>query len=84
MNNVDKVDKSRFWLGAILAILGVVLMFTSLFLPPKGVIDSSALAACGEIFTLAGVLMGLGPYVDYRIRKATVMANKKDSNENNI
>lgn len=77
------MEKHRFWLGAILSILGVALMFVSLFLPPKGVIDSTALAACGEIFTLAGVLMGLGPYVDYRIKKVTAMINKKDLNESN-
>lgn len=75
MNNMDK---HRFWLGAILAILGVLLMFVSMFLPPKGVIDSSSLAASGEIFTLAGVLMGLGPYVDYRIRKITASNDKKE------
>lgn len=77
------MEKHRFWLGAILAILGVLLMFVSMFLPPKGVIDSSSLAASGEIFTLAGVLMGLGPYVDYRIRKVTAITNKKDLNESN-
>lgn len=77
---MEKTESHRFWLGAILAILGVVLMFVSLFLPPKGVIDPSALAASGEIFTLAGVLMGLGPYVDYRIRKITYK-NEINNNE---
>lgn len=78
---MEKTESHRFWLGAILAILGVVLMFVSLFLPPKGVIDSSSLAASGEIFTLAGVLMGLGPYVDYRIRKITAISNKKEQDQ---
>lgn len=76
---MEKTESHRFWLGAILAILGVVLMFVSLFLPPKGVIDPSTLAASGEVFTLAGVLMGLGPYVDYRIRKiSATISNKKE------
>lgn len=77
------MEKHRFWFGAVLALAGVALMFVSLFLPPKGAIDPTALGASGEIFTLAGVLMGLGPYVDYRIRKVTSMTNKKDLNENN-
>lgn len=75
---MEKTESHRFWLGAILAILGVALMFVSLFLPPKGIIDSSALAASGEIFTLAGVLMGIGSYVDYRIRKITALSDKKE------
>ena len=49
----------QLFLGCGLAIVGVILIFTSFFVPPLGIIHSSVLAAIGEIFTFAGALIGI-------------------------
>ena len=47
-----------------MATMGMVLLFISFFFPPMGVIDSSVLAAIGEIFSFSGAVMG----IDYSYR----------------
>ena len=66
---MNKIDERRFWLGSILAILGVALMFTGLFTPPVGEISGSVLGATGEIFLLAGAVLGISSYVDIKMKK---------------
>ena len=48
-----------------LCVFGIVLITTSFFVPPQGVIDSSVLVASGEVFTFSGALMG----IDYKYRR---------------
>ena len=48
-----------------LCVFGTVLITTSFFVPPQGVIDSSVLVASGEVFTFSGALMG----IDYKYRR---------------
>lgn len=48
-------------LGIVLAIMGICLIWTGLFLAPVGEIHPSVLTAVGEAFTFSGALIG----VDY-------------------
>lgn len=46
-------------LSTLLVIFGVLLITTSFFVPPTGVIDPSVLTAFGEILTFSGALIGI-------------------------
>ena len=48
----------------ICAVIGIGLLWTSLFIPPLGIIDASVLAAVGEVLTFSGALVG----IDYSYR----------------
>lgn len=73
---MNKEDK-KYWLGATLCLCGVALLFVSLFLPPVGEISDMVLWGAGEIFTLAGGLLGLDAYFDHKIKKF-IDREKKD------
>lgn len=51
----------------ILAVLGVGLIISAMFVPPKGYIDPTVLMAFGELLTFCAALAGL----DYHSRKVT-------------
>jgi len=67
-------DNKKFWLGATLAILGVVLLFCGMYIEPKGEISGSVLGAVGEVFLLAGSLTAADTYITFKIKK--LMDNK--------
>lgn len=54
----------EFLFGFIFALIGIGLLWTSLFIPPVGIIDASVLAAVGEVLTFSGALVG----IDYSYR----------------
>lgn len=54
----------QVYLALLLSFSGLVLLFLSLCLPPKGVIDTSILIAYGEVMTFSGALLG----IDYHYR----------------
>ena len=54
----------EFVFGFICAFIGIGLLWTSLFIPPVGIIDASVLAAVGEVLTFSGALVG----IDYSYR----------------
>ena len=58
----------QLWLGVFLAIVGVGLLWTGLFLPPMGIIHASVLTALGEVFTFSGALIG----IDYSYKFKTI------------
>lgn len=58
----------QLWLGVCLVIVGVALLWASFFVHPMGIIDSSVLAAVGEVFTFAGALIG----IDYTYKYKTI------------
>lgn len=58
----------QLWLGVFLAIVGVGLLWTGLFLPPMGIIHASILTALGEVFTFSGALIG----IDYSYKFKTI------------
>lgn len=63
MKPIKELDKLtiQLWLGVILAIVGIALIWTGLFIVPIGEIHPSVLTAVGEAFTFSGALIG----VDY-------------------
>ena len=79
---MEKGDKKRFWLGAFLAIAGTAMLFIAMiFLEPKGEISGSVIGGAGEVFTLAGCLLGLDSYVNFKIKN--YLATTKNTTENN-
>lgn len=48
-------------IAILLTLSGIVLLFSSFWIDPEGLIDNSVLVAFGEISTFAGALFG----VDY-------------------
>ena len=54
----------EFFFGFICALIGIGLLWASLFIPPVGIIDASVLAAVGEVLTFSGALVG----IDYSYR----------------
>lgn len=68
-NNGKMSEKSRFWLGVFLVIVGVVLTFIGFFTPPVGEIHGSVLGAVGEFLALGGALVGADAYVELKVKK---------------
>lgn len=66
---MTKSENKKFWLGAVLALLGVAMLFVALFIDPKGEISGSVLGAVGEIFLVSGSLLGLDSYFDFKLNK---------------
>lgn len=58
----------QLWLGVCLAVIGILLLWVSFFVPPIGIIHSSVLAALGEVFTFSGALIG----IDYSYKYKTI------------
>ncbi|MDH6304500.1 hypothetical protein M2459_001233 [Parabacteroides sp. PF5-5] len=54
----------------LLTLSGIVLLFSSFWVEPEGVIDSSVLVAFGEISTFAGALFGVD--YSYKIKKSNI------------
>lgn len=52
-------DHFRLWWASLLCVSGLTLLFTALWLPPEGEIDSSVLVAYGEVMTFVGGLVGI-------------------------
>lgn len=63
------MEQRRFWLGCVLIVVGIVLIFLGFYTYPKGELSGSLLGAVGEVFTLGGTLVGADAYVEYRIKK---------------
>ena len=55
----------------LLAVLGVVLIISAMFIPPMGYIDPTVLTAFGELLTFCAALAGM----DYRNGKVTNIKN---------
>lgn len=68
MTNFSLSQKQKmtleFLFGFIFALIGIGLLWASLFIPPVGIIDASVLAAVGEVLTFSGALVG----IDYSYR----------------
>ena len=67
----------QLWLGVALAIVGVILLWVGLFLPPMGIIHASVLTALGEVFTFSGSLIG----IDYTYKYKMFKYQKDDDDE---
>lgn len=60
-------DKVIIVISIAAFVVGVVLTFLGLLLPPLGVIDNSVLVAVGQFLTLCATGLGVKEYVDGRI-----------------
>ena len=65
----------EFLFGFICALIGIGLLWTSLFIPPVGIIDASVLAAVGEVLTFSGALVGID--YSYRFKHFKIENGKK-------
>ena len=65
----------EFFFGFICAFIGIGLLWTSLFIPPVGIIDASVLAAVGEVLTFSGALVGID--YSYRFKHFKIENGKK-------
>lgn len=68
-------------LGFVLAIFGMALLVASFFVPPLGIIDTSVLAAIGEVFTFSGCLLGIDYHYKDRQYKYIMETNKDNGDE---
>ena len=65
----------EFLFGFICALIGIGLLWRSLFIPPLGIIDASVLAAVGEVLTFSGALVGID--YSYRFKHYKIENGKK-------
>ena len=63
---MERKLNAQLWLGVIIALAGVVLLFWGMITPPGGHIDSSVLIGFGEVATLSGSLIGVDYHYKFR------------------
>ena len=68
----------QLFTAAILAIIGMVLLFCGLYIDPQGEIHETVLVAYGEVLTFSGSLMG----IDYRYKRKTTNDQSPITNDN--
>ena len=69
LKNKEITDLGRFILGSALLIAGVVMLFIAMYMDPAGQIHESIIATFGEISVIAGCILGLDAYVDFKMKK---------------
>lgn len=75
--NLHQKMTIQLWLGVCLAVIGILLLWVSFFVPPIGIIHSSVLAALGEVFTFSGALIG----IDYSYKYKTIRYLKEKDDD---
>lgn len=73
----------QLWLGVGMAIIGIALLWTGLFIPPLGEIHPSVLTALGEIFTFSGALTGIDYSYKVKSLKYITGMYKNDKDDDN-
>jgi len=68
-------------LGVSMAVIGMVLLWVSLFIPPQGIIDASVLTAFGEVATFAGALIGIDYTYQFKTIKYLTQKDKDEDSE---
>ena len=63
---MERKLNAQLWLGVIIALAGVVLLFWGMITPPGGHIDSSVLIGFGEVATCSGSLIGVDYHYKFR------------------
>lgn len=69
-------EKIKLWLAVWLTVFGGVLLILSFLVPPLGEIHPSVLAASGEVFTFAGVCLGINYNYQYKLRELETKLEK--------
>ena len=62
----------QLWLSVVIVIFGLIMLTASFIVPPLGDINSSVLAALGELLTFSGSLMGIDYNYKYKRYKTDV------------
>lgn len=75
---MDKKLNIQMWLGVVVAVAGLILLYVGLTTPPGGVIDSSVLVAFGEVATFSAGLIGVDYH--YRFREETLRHQFQEKN----
>ncbi len=65
MNYPFRKYSLQVYLAILISLMGMLLLFSSLLLPPRGDVASSVLVAYGEVMTFAGALLG----IDYHYKR---------------
>ena len=71
-NNKDTVI---VWVAVTSFIVGVILVFVGLFLPPIGSIDGNVLWACGQFLAVCAAGLGFKEYLDSNFIKKSRPSN---------
>ena len=61
--------------AAILAIIGMVLLFCGMYIDPQGEIHETVLVAYGEVLTFSGSLMGIDYNYKFKYRNNNDKSN---------
>ena len=69
----------QLFTAAILAIIGMVLLFCGMYIDPQGEIHETVLVAYGEVLTFSGSLMGIDYNYKFKNRNNN---DKSNSNQN--
>lgn len=77
----DIKENIKFAASIVLLVLGVIIVFVSLFLPPTGVIDASVLTLIGENFCFVGAVWGIGQYTKVQIAKIEQFGDRQSKRE---
>lgn len=77
----DIKENIKFGASVILLLLGVVIVFISLYLPPVGVVDPSILTLIGENFCFVGAVWGIGQYTKVQIAKIEKFGDRQSKRE---
>lgn len=78
----DEIKENiKFGCSIALLVLGVIIVFVSLYLPPKGIIDSSVLTLIGENFCFVGAVWGIGQYTKVQIAKIEQFGDRQSKRE---
>ena len=77
----DIKENIKFGASVVLLLLGVIIVFVSLYLPPEGVIDSSVLTLIGENFCFVGAVWGIGQYAKVQIAKIERFGERQTKRE---
>ena len=82
---MNKLDKHKYWLSVGLCVAGVALLFVGMLVNPVGVISGTVIGGAGEIFVLAGAILGIDTVYSHKLQeivKDTLNGTKADEREN--
>lgn len=76
----------QLWLSVVIVIFGLIMLTASFIVPPLGDINSSVLAALGELLTFSGSLMGIDYNYRYKrykteVERGIIMEEKEHETE---
>lgn len=80
LDTLTQRDKIQFTISGILMLVGLVLLFVGLLVPPAGQIHNSVLVAFAEVATLAASVLGIDAIYTNALQK--IVSGIRSDNEN--